>query len=363
MASASTTSDGAGPRPSALPYLLSLVLPLTATAFLIAPAHRWVAALGWAGSLVAIAVLDERGRPLRRDPPPTSSWALRALTGLLAAVQLGNIALLLFRAWAWGFSSDAVLAILMLGVNSAFSSMIVAHELIHRSGPASRWTGRMLLWTVLYDHFFTDHLRGHHRHVGTSADVLTARHGETFGAYLVRAWPGEVASAWRIEAERHRTKPSVLRWGANEFVRGALAQAVLVGGIGVGLGGAALVALIAQAALAHVITATVNYFEHWGIERQGRKVGTADSWDTTAPLSHHALLGLSFHADHHAHASHAFDRLELHADSPRLPRGYFGMIALVLLDNDKARALMAAELARLGLGPVAARPSLEKGGA
>jgi hypothetical protein len=39
------------------------------------------------------------------------------------------------------------------------------------------------------------------------------------------------------------------------------------------------------------------------------------------------------------------------------------MIALVLLDNDKARALMAAELARLGLGPVAARQSLEKGGA
>lgn len=98
--------------------------------------------------------------------------------------------------------------------------------------------------------------------------------------------------------------------------------------------------MVAQAALAHVLIATVIFIEHWGIIREGGKVGAMDAWDCTAPLSHNALLGLSFHADHHVRASRSFDRLELHDESPKLPRGYFTMVGLVLLRSEEARRLL-----------------------
>jgi alkane 1-monooxygenase len=104
--------------------------------------------------------------------------------------------------------------------------------------------------------------------------------------------------------------------------------------------------VILQAALAQYIVAAVNFFEHWGIVRRTGKVTAVHAWDCTAPMSHYALLGLSFHADHHVRASRSFDRLELHDVSPKLPRGYFTMIGLVLLRGEHVRRLLAAELTR-----------------
>jgi alkane 1-monooxygenase len=244
----------------------------------------------------------------------------------------------------WGVSLDAALAVIVVGVGGAFSSMITAHELIHRRGAISRWLGRALLWTVVYDHFFTDHLRGHHRTVGTAQDVLTARRDETFLRYLARSWPGEIRSAWRIEVGRTAGRPPLRGLAANEVARGVAAEASLLVALGLYGGLAAVALFVAQAALAHLLVAAVNFFEHWGIVREAGRVGGKHAWDSTAPLSHYALLGLSFHADHHVHAARTFDRLELREESPKLPRGYFAMVFLVLFRSSKARHLLGAEL-------------------
>lgn len=44
----------------------------------------------------------------------------------------------------------------------------------------------VLLSSVGYGHFTTEHVFGHHRFVGTQNDPATARFGETFYAFLPR---------------------------------------------------------------------------------------------------------------------------------------------------------------------------------
>jgi hypothetical protein len=44
------------------------------------------------------------------------------------------------------------------------------------------------------------------------------------------------------------------------------------------------------------------------------------------------------------------------AQSPKLPRGYFGMVMLAIFHNRKYQQLMTAELRRCRLGPFAEHP-------
>jgi alkane 1-monooxygenase len=78
-------------------------------------------------------------------------------------------------------------------------------------------------------------------------------------------------------------------------------------------------------------------------------VSPADSWESASLLTDFTLLGLARHADHHAVASKPYQQLRRLEASPRLPRGYFGMVALVIFRNAEAQRLMTDELRRAGL--------------
>ena len=86
----------------------------------------------------------------------------------LAALQLVNIALLvrLFAAQDL-LSFDFLVAHIVVGASSGYS-IITAHELIHRRNAFEQRLGRALLCSVLYEHFYTEHLRGHHLRVATA---------------------------------------------------------------------------------------------------------------------------------------------------------------------------------------------------
>ena len=78
-----------------------------------------------------------------------------------------------------------------------------------------------------------------------------------------------------------------------------------------------------------------------------------DSWDTGSWFTLYTLVGLSRHADHHAHAQRPYQQLRYFDESPKLPRGYFGMVVLAFARNAKFQRLMTAELERRRLGPFA----------
>ncbi len=129
-----------------------------------------------------VHVLDRIGGERVHAPrPDLPAWPFDALLSLLVAIQFVNVGLL-----AWFFtihtlwSIDSLVAILLVGASSGYSGIVVAHELIHRRDARARLAGRALLCTVLYEHFYTEHVRGHHVRVGTPEDPATA-HFEHWG--------------------------------------------------------------------------------------------------------------------------------------------------------------------------------------
>jgi len=127
-----------------------------------------------------VLFIDQQSKAERRQPTRALPvWPFDLLVYLLAGLQL-LIVFELARMFSTQdiFSMDMAMVIGVVGGNSGFS-IITAHELIHRK---SRWEqnlGRLLLCTVLYEHFYTEHLRGHHRLVATDEDPATARFGSS----------------------------------------------------------------------------------------------------------------------------------------------------------------------------------------
>ncbi len=122
---------------------------------------------------------------------------------VLVALQFLILGLMLHMVATQGFwRADTLMAWLLVGINSGYSAIVVAHELIHRPSRRLQRLGRALLCTVLYEHFYTEHVRGHHARVGTPEDPATARFGETFHHFFARTVPAQFRSAWRLEAKR-----------------------------------------------------------------------------------------------------------------------------------------------------------------
>lgn len=340
-------------------HLLAFLIPLTTLAFVLTGPHVWYLALVFVVPIVGSVIIDNRAGPARHQPSTTlPRWPFEALLYSLVALQLVNIVLLARLISASGFwSVDTLVAVGLVGTNSGYSAIVVAHELIHRPGRHQQLLGRMLLCTVLYEHFYTEHVRGHHVHVGKKEDPATARFGETFEAFWRRTVPAQFRSAWRLEAKRlgdENMRFYDVRLLKSRVVHGLLAEFLLVATIGVACGWAALAVFLFQAFGAVRLLEAVNYFEHWGLSRQGRKVTPVDSWDSESWFTLFTLVGLSRHADHHAHATRPYPELRHFSESPKLPRGYFGMVVMVLLRNRRFVQLMTERLRERGLGPFAA---------
>ena len=131
-------------------------------------------------------------------------------------------------------TSHTVTTVLLVGINSGYSALVVAHELVHRGGGIGRGIGRVIFASVLYEHFYTEHLRGHHTQFGRTADPGTSRFGESLFAFMCRSIPGQFKSAWKLEAERlGGSDGSVrdLRWLRSGVVQGLAGEIALFAGV------------------------------------------------------------------------------------------------------------------------------------
>jgi alkane 1-monooxygenase len=314
--------------------------------------------VAFAGVIVASIWLDMRSPSEHRQPATTlPGWPFDGVLWILAAIQLASVALLVRVVALHGFwTLDALVGWLLVGVNSGYSGLVVAHELIHRSRADLQQLGRLMLCSVLYEHFYTEHVRGHHARVGTADDPATARFGETPGAFFRRTVPAQLRSAWRLETRRLGDVD--MRWWDPRLLQSRVVHGLAVEwgvalAVLVTLGPGAFAILVLQALLAVRLLEAVNYFEHWGLVRATRKVRTIDSWDTDSWFTLYTLVGLSRHADHHAHAARPHQQLRFFDDSPKLPYGYFGTVLLALFRRQRLMTLLTAELERRQLGPFA----------
>lgn len=345
-------------------HLLVFAIPLSAVIFVWSGPHAWYIAPLFIIPLAVIQWVDTRpwfelGQPEEALPDQPFDLLVYALA-LLHFVMLAGLIHLFSQQSI--FSLDAVTVFVVVGGSSGFS-IITAHELIHRRQAKAQWLGRLMLCSVLYEHFYTEHLRGHHVRVGLAEDPATARYGETYREFWRRTVPGQFRSAWKLECTRLGEADMSIFDGrilANRVFHGLLLGWGIAFGILLFFGWTVFVAYLLQAFVAVRLLEAVNYFEHWGLERSGRRVRPVDSWDTHSGFTYYGLVGLSRHADHHSFPSRSFQELRVWEEAPVLPVGYIALVDMVMANNDEFIRIAKEELRRRELGPFASEDGGEQ---
>jgi alkane 1-monooxygenase len=342
------TSLPAPPQPAhglkdALPFWLSLTLiPLALTG---ASVGGWTVILlplyGWGLFTLMDAIA---GLNLRNGDPDTPDDDLiwyQLITLIWFPLQF-----LLVMGMIWYVPQAAHLGVLEkiglifgIGVISGTIGINYSHELMHQKSKLDRWLADLLLASVLYSHFRSEHLRVHHLYVGTPRDPVTARYNEGFHRFFPRVLRQCLRSSWKAEKallarrERpvwHRSNPF---WRYGALQGGMLALALYLGGW------QGLVLFVFQAFVAIWQLELVNYIEHYGLTRRHLGEGRYEhvlprhSWNAAHRVSNWLLINLQRHSDHHYKPDRRFPLLQNHpeGEAPQLPHGYplMTMVAMV----------------------------------
>lgn len=226
-----------------------------------------------------------------------------------------------------------------LGILSGTIGITYAHELMHQKPKSERWMADILLASVLYSHFRSEHLLVHHRYIGTPRDPVTARYGESFYRFFPRVLYQSLVSSFKAEKgmlERknlpwfHRSNPF---WPYLGLQAGFMLLAWLIGG------GWGVFLFTVQAFWAVFQLELVNYVEHYGLTRKHLGDGKYEhvlprhSWNASHQASNWLLINLQRHSDHHYKPNRRFPLLQTYNDdeAPQLPFGYPLMTMMALI--------------------------------
>lgn len=336
--------SGTAPK-SALPFWISIgAVPL---AFIGAYYGSWwsilLALYGWTVSSMLDAMLG-----LNQTNPDTETddqdlfW-YRLITMIWFPIQF-----LLIFGMIWWTSTTGHLSLLEkimlfygVGAVSGSTGIVYAHELMHQKNRLERWLADLLLATVLYSHFRTEHLLVHHIYVGTPRDAVTARYNEGFHQFFPRVMRECPASAWDAEKKMLARKGLGALNRRNPFWKYAglqLAALLLAFSLG---GWAGIGFFVFQAFVAIWYLELTNYVEHYGLTRKHLGDGKYEhvmphhSWNTAHTASNWLLINLQRHSDHHYKPARRFPLLQTYSvsEAPQLPRGYPLMTALAMMPH------------------------------
>jgi len=233
--------------------------------------------------------------------------------------------------------ADIAGRIWVMGLLCGTFGINVGHELGHRVNKFEQGLAKALLLTSLYMHFFTEHNKGHHKRVATPEDPSSARYGEPVYTFYFRTIIFSYISAWYIANDETRKKGKPVFSLYNEMIRFLLIQLALVTLIVIVFNWLVLVYFLAAALIGILLLETVNYIEHYGLQRKATGDGKyertlpAHSWNSDHVIGRLLLFELSRHSDHHYLASRKYQVLRHHEDSPQMPTGYPGMMILSLI--------------------------------
>lgn len=205
----------------------------------------------------------------------------------------------------------------------------VAHELIHRRNSGLKLLGYINLISVNFSHWGIEHVYGHHKNVATYSDPATARKNESVYFFWIRNYFMGLWDAIQIDRLRPFCRNRVLILGA---IQVAIACALFVF-----WGPIFFMYWIGVSVIAWLLLMTVDYIEHYGLQREERSPGVygpvkaIHSWDSASAMTNWALFNLAHHAHHHFSASVPYESLKIKGESSKLPFGYSSMIILALV--------------------------------
>ena len=323
-------------------YLLAYLVPASAILALM-----WQGAWAWATVLLAFVIV-----PVLEVFTPVSSTNFapeiedsrlcrRWFDGLLylnVPLLFGVVCMYVFIVENQILSLVELLGLtLSVGIVVGANGINVAHELGHRNTRGEQFLSKLLLLPALYQHFFVEHNRGHHKHVATDRDPASARFGENLYTFWWRSVTGSWRSAWDIERERLQ-KEGHPQWSwSNEMLRFVVFQTLWLAGVFAFTGWRGLLGAVAVAVVGFLLLETINYVEHYGLRRRlldsGRPepVGPQHSWNSDHEVGRILLYELTRHSDHHFKATRKYQILRHLDESPQLPYGYPTSIVLALV--------------------------------
>ena len=226
--------------------------------------------------------------------------------------------------------------IFVMGMLCGVFGINVGHELGHRVNKYEQVLAKALLLTSLYMHFFTEHNKGHHKRVATPDDPSSARLGEPVYIFYFRTIIFSYISAWHIANEEIKKKSKSVFSIQNEMIQFTFLQIAFVALILYFFGWLVTLYFLAAALIGILLLETVNYIEHYGLQRKLTGDGKYErampehSWNSDHIIGRLMLFELSRHSDHHYLASRKYQILRHHDHSPQMPTGYPGMMILSL---------------------------------
>lgn len=285
-------------------------------------------------SLVVLGIIEWITKPISSNEASVKEdFMPKAILFLHIPFQLMSISSLIYGIgegiiqgqWVWA-------AALSTGINSGSSAIVVSHELIHRKNKFSQFLGRWLLFTAGNMYFFIDHLRVHHKWVGTAKDHASAKKGENLYFFFLRSSLGQWRGAIKLENERLK-KENKLNFLLNHYVFRQFVLHGLLDTFLVWYGGfLLLIVWIFHCVVANFLLEYVNYVQHYGLTRpENTRVTELHSWDSDCFVSRFLLVDLSRHADHHYYASKPYHTLINYDKSPKMPSGYAGLFFIAAL--------------------------------
>jgi alkane 1-monooxygenase len=226
---------------------------------------------------------------------------------------------------------------LSIGLLTGGIGLTFAHELMHKNSKLQHFFSKGLLVCVCYGHFFIEHVKGHHVKVATPEDPATAQLGQSLYQFIPKSIVGSFKSALQLEKKRLQRKNYPFYSIHNNFWWIIICPAIIAS-LFLFYGGFSVLAFfIIQSMVAILLLETVNYIEHYGLERRKldnqlyEKVSPYHSWNANHWFSNIILLHLQRHSDHHTYGGRPYQILRHMEDSPQLPSGYLGMIILAFV--------------------------------
>ena len=324
-----------GATPFALPYILLI--------FLVIASHEggWIIAIPfWVWVTMGDLAFGLRTTNLDPSTSERELWTYNLLLWLWVPCQLGVTVYVFWQIHIPGHLSmgESIALTVILGKVAAHA-IATGHELVHRTAKWERALGEVMLSSIAFAHYQTEHVFIHHRHVGTPTDPVFAAKGQSFWNYLPRALFRNLLETWRAECDRlarlglpawHPTNP-FWRYSLLTAAWGVL-YAWMGGWFGVGL-------YLLHSLIAMTILRIIDYVEHYALPRQllpsGRYERTQPrhSWNSSHRFSNWALWNVQRHSDHHRLASRPYPLLQ-HFDedsAPQLPYNYTVMFVFALI--------------------------------
>lgn len=288
---------------------------------------------GWAFAglfymTVLAACLDQISGLFMGDAPEGAEFP--AADGLLLGLACGHLAALPLI--VWGIAGDSGLglwprAALFLGAGLWFGQVSnpMAHELIHRGSKLLYGLGVAVYTSLLFGHHASAHRLVHHRHAASAEDPNSARSGEGFYRFYLRAWFGSFVQGLREEnALRARSQTGRGLHPYAVYTGGAILALWLAYGLAGGWGVLTWLGLALHAQMQLMLS---DYVQHYGLQRARREDGRLEpvaarhSWNAPHWFSSGLMLNAPRHSDHHAHPARPYPGLRLPPpeEAPRLP--------------------------------------------